>query len=412
MTTRFFAACLYAIFLLCGQADISHAAQPQRYLLVGARDMILDASPEETMRAAGIPSECRNSAHTVLQRYVAYGFDTPPYIVNPALTVSGTRPYSNANANLTVLCEYFPAQGKKPATYGRARYVKFTSQKRNFEYYILYNQNVEQKKQAGNSRWSPWLILASFNPRAGQSDLHCMRNGSCASSGLLRTPIDGASISRGLQGAGAFHANGSRGAHNGVDYAAPMGTPIMAAGNGLVIRNFCDPASVSSNSCSGQRQGASGGGNTVSICHSNNMVTQYMHMRERSSVAVGTQVTQGQVIGYVGSTGGSTGPHLHYEVTSQSTPCQQGIAPRSARTVVDPLTMNVASLGPTPALSPGQANTLSQGFATADDALAVLQNGGIAGTEADGSCYIANGTSRYPALCGSAIPPEDTGDGE
>jgi murein DD-endopeptidase MepM/ murein hydrolase activator NlpD len=87
-------------------------------------------------------------------------------------------------------------------------------------------------------------------------------------------------------------------AHRGVDFAAPTGTPIKAAGNGRV--HF---------------RGVSGGyGNTVILAHSGGVTTLYAHMsRFAKGLTAGSRVRQGDVIGYVGTTGLSTGPHLHYE---------------------------------------------------------------------------------------------------
>ena len=86
-------------------------------------------------------------------------------------------------------------------------------------------------------------------------------------------------------------------AHKGVDYAAPTGTPIKAAGDGKVIH-----------------RGRKGGyGNAVIIQHGGNITTLYAHMSRFSKTRIGSRVRQGDVIGYVGSTGLATGPHLHYE---------------------------------------------------------------------------------------------------
>jgi murein DD-endopeptidase MepM/ murein hydrolase activator NlpD len=84
--------------------------------------------------------------------------------------------------------------------------------------------------------------------------------------------------------------------HNGIDYYAPQGTPVYAAGAGTVIRSAYSPAN----------------GNHVFIQHSNSIVTKYLHFSKRE-VRQGQKVKQGQTIGYVGSTGLATGPHLHYE---------------------------------------------------------------------------------------------------
>lgn len=86
-------------------------------------------------------------------------------------------------------------------------------------------------------------------------------------------------------------------AHRGVDYAAPTGTPIKAAGDGKIIH-----------------RGRKGGyGNTVVLQHGGNITTLYAHMSKYGRGRVGGRVRQGQIIGYVGSTGLATGPHLHYE---------------------------------------------------------------------------------------------------
>ena len=87
--------------------------------------------------------------------------------------------------------------------------------------------------------------------------------------------------------------------HRGTDFAAPKGTPIMASGDGKIIRaRWCG-----------------GGGNCVKIKHNSTYTTVYAHMSKFArGIKEGVKVRQGQIIGYVGSTGMSTGPHLHYEV--------------------------------------------------------------------------------------------------
>ena len=87
--------------------------------------------------------------------------------------------------------------------------------------------------------------------------------------------------------------------HKGTDFAAPLGTPIMASGDGIIIKaGWCG-----------------GGGNCVKIKHNKTYQTVYAHMSKfASGIKKGIRVKQGQTIGFVGSTGKSTGPHLHYEV--------------------------------------------------------------------------------------------------
>jgi len=123
-------------------------------------------------------------------------------------------------------------------------------------------------------------------------------NGQSAKKFLMRTPVDGARISSQF-GMRKHPILGYTKKHTGIDFAARSGTPIMAAGSGTVVR-----------------AGVNGGyGNYVQIRHANGYKTAYAHMKGfAKGTKVGAKVKQGQVIGYVGSTGRSTGPHLHYEV--------------------------------------------------------------------------------------------------
>ncbi len=120
---------------------------------------------------------------------------------------------------------------------------------------------------------------------------------------LMKTPIDGARISSGF-GNRRHPILGYTRLHAGTDFAAPTGTPIYAAGNGTIEM--------------AQRNG--GYGKYVRIRHANGYQTAYAHMsRYGRGIRKGVRVRQGQVIGYVGSTGRSTGPHLHYEVIRNGT---------------------------------------------------------------------------------------------
>ncbi|MDR2912406.1 MAG: peptidoglycan DD-metalloendopeptidase family protein [Alistipes sp.] len=94
--------------------------------------------------------------------------------------------------------------------------------------------------------------------------------------------------------------------HLAVDFAAPSGTPVSAVADGVVTRRFWD---------------SRGGGNALFIKHARGYVTRYLHLRGfASGIAVGTRVSQGQVVGYVGSTGASTGPHLDYQISLNGKP--------------------------------------------------------------------------------------------
>jgi len=115
---------------------------------------------------------------------------------------------------------------------------------------------------------------------------------------LMKTPINGARLSSSY-GIRKHPILGYNKLHQGTDFAAPTGTPIMASGSGVILR----------------AQKYKGYGNFVSIKHNSTYVTAYGHMSKYGrGIRKGVRVNQGQIIGYVGSTGMSTGPHLHYEV--------------------------------------------------------------------------------------------------
>ena len=123
-------------------------------------------------------------------------------------------------------------------------------------------------------------------------------NGKSIKKTLMKTPINGARLSSSY-GKRKHPILGYTKMHTGTDFAAPKGTPIMASGDGKVTKaGWCG-----------------GGGNCVKIKHNSTYQTVYAHMSKFGrGIKRGVRVKQGQIIGYVGSTGLSTGPHLHYEV--------------------------------------------------------------------------------------------------
>jgi len=123
-------------------------------------------------------------------------------------------------------------------------------------------------------------------------------NGKSVEKALMKTPINGARLSSSY-GMRKHPITGFTKMHQGTDFAAPLGTPIMASGSGTITRaKWCG-----------------GGGNCIKIKHNSTYETIYAHMKSfAKGMRKGKKVRQGQIIGYVGSTGLSTGPHLHYEV--------------------------------------------------------------------------------------------------
>ena len=138
------------------------------------------------------------------------------------------------------------------------------------------------------------LYNFKFNNREDYYDI----KGKSITKSLMKTPINGARLSSSF-GMRKHPILGYNKMHRGTDFAAPSGTPIMASGSGTVTRaRWCG-----------------GGGNCVKIKHNSTYETIYAHMKAfAKGIREGKKVKQGQIIGYVGSTGLSTGPHLHYEV--------------------------------------------------------------------------------------------------
>ena len=137
-----------------------------------------------------------------------------------------------------------------------------------------------------------------YNFKDSDGDEYYNIKGKSITKSLMKTPINGARLSSSF-GMRKHPILGYNKMHKGTDFAAPSGTPIMASGSGTVTRaRWCG-----------------GGGNCLKIKHNSTYETIYAHMKSfAKGIREGKKVRQGQVIGYVGSTGMSTGPHLHYEV--------------------------------------------------------------------------------------------------
>ena len=170
---------------------------------------------------------------------------------------------------------------------------------------IFYEKFVDEN---GKVRDTGKIIYASMFVNSEEINLYNFKykneedyfdiKGKSITKSLMKTPINGARLSSSF-GMRKHPILGYNKMHRGTDFAAPSGTPIMASGSGTVTRaRWCG-----------------GGGNCVKIKHNTTYQTIYAHMSKfAKSIRAGVRVKQGQTIGYVGSTGKSTGPHLHYEV--------------------------------------------------------------------------------------------------
>jgi murein DD-endopeptidase MepM/ murein hydrolase activator NlpD len=171
---------------------------------------------------------------------------------------------------------------------------------------VVYEENYRDGEKVDNGS----VVVVSFDALRGNVKMYRFRksdktvgyydpNGNGAIKSLKRTPINNAKVSSSFSTRRKHPVLGFTRAHKGVDFRAPTGTPIPSAGAGRVVAR-------------GYNRGH---GNFVRIRHNGSFETLYAHMSKfAKNVKVGTTVKQGQIIGYSGSTGLSTGPHLHYEI--------------------------------------------------------------------------------------------------
>ena len=184
--------------------------------------------------------------------------------------------------------------------------VDFQRDIRKGDWFEIYYEKFEDDN--GKVRDTGKIVYASMSVNGEEINLYNFKykgeeeyfdiKGKSITKSLMKTPINGARLSSSF-GMRKHPILGYNKMHRGTDFAAPSGTPIMASGSGTVVRaRWCG-----------------GGGNCVKIKHNSTYQTVYAHMKSfAKGIKEGRKVRQGQIIGYVGSTGLSTGPHLHYEV--------------------------------------------------------------------------------------------------
>ncbi len=184
--------------------------------------------------------------------------------------------------------------------------VDFQRDIRKEDWFEIFYEKFEDEN--GKVRDTGKIIYASMFVNSEEINLYNFKynneeeyfdiKGKSITKSLMKTPINGARLSSSF-GMRKHPILGYNKMHRGTDFAAPAGTPIMASGSGTVTRaRWCG-----------------GGGNCVKIKHNSTYETIYAHMKSfAKGIKEGRKVKQGQIIGYVGSTGLSTGPHLHYEV--------------------------------------------------------------------------------------------------
>ena len=177
--------------------------------------------------------------------------------------------------------------------------------RKNDSYQILYENFVDERGEFYNTGK---IIFARMQLQNREIALYRFENkneegyfninGKSVEKALMKTPINGASLSSGF-GMRKHPILGYNKMHRGTDFAAPEGTPVVASGTGIIVHaKWCG-----------------GGGNCIKIKHNSTYSTVYAHLKRfAKNIKPNKKIKQGSIIGYVGSTGMSTGPHLHYEV--------------------------------------------------------------------------------------------------
>ena len=239
--------------------------------------------------------------------------DLKSKIFNEKVILTKLKKHINYNENVILLSLYKSALEKEiPASiiiefariYGfQVDFQRDIRKKDKFQ--IMYEVFVDEKKkviETGNILFANLILSGEENSLYyydSQGSIgHYDKNGKSIQKALMKTPINGARLSSPF-GMRKHPIDGFNKMHKGTDFAAPLGAPIMASGTGLIKKaGWCG-----------------GGGNCVVIRHNSTYQTIYAHMSKfAKGIRAGVRVKQGQTIGYVGSTGKSTGPHLHYEV--------------------------------------------------------------------------------------------------
>ncbi len=176
---------------------------------------------------------------------------------------------------------------------------------KNDNFQIIYETFLDENKkilETGNIIYANLILQGKENPlyifKTKEGYEYFDEFGRSVRKSLMKTPINGARLSSSF-GMRKHPILGFNKMHQGTDFSAPTGTPIMASGSGKIVKSrWCG-----------------GGGKCVKIKHNSTYSTVYAHMSKFGrGIKEGIRVKQGQIIGYVGSTGMSTGPHLHYEV--------------------------------------------------------------------------------------------------
>lgn len=379
--------CLLAAVLTVVSVTSAQAASLTRVgNYVGARHVHIKLSLEEDMRRVGVPDQCREEAHQVLTQYVFYGYDTAP----------------SEHAYIDILCAFTPAKAKatsgplaKPlgqrGTVGGLRYIYFHSKSREVKRYIV----PEREERQATGMFAGLLDFVTLT----SGSLQCQSGTTCSRGTAWATPISGGSITSNF---GHRHSPGGVGStnHRGMDYGASCGTPIQSVADGVVITSRTQIG----RNAAGR---ATGAGNYCQVRHADGTVTEYFHMQNLNQCVQGATVRQGQPIGTVGNTGGSTGCHLHFGTLVNG----QRVDPRTIMATATnvPLTAEQAAALAAQSQSADEANSLLPPIDMVED------GGGLAGEDNPNACALFDGSSTWEDCAsngGAGTTEEDDHDHE
>ena len=205
--------------------------------------------------------------------------------------------------------------------------IDFFGLQKNDAFTVYYDEEFIDSTSVGIHQ----IYAASFNHLGKESYAFYFENdsvsgfwdeeGNSLKKAFLKAPLSYSRISSGFTYARKHPIFKTVRPHTGIDYAAPMGTPVMSIGDGVII----------------YKGYLGGGGHTVKIKHNSIYTSAYLHLSRYGKINVGTRVKQGEIIGYVGSTGHSTGPHLDFRIWKHGTP-------------INPLKMESPPVAPIPTI--------------------------------------------------------------
>lgn len=379
---------------------------------IGLKNIPITLPLDTEMRRHGVPEQCRIEAHKVLGKYIVYGFHDKAELKPKLDIVCDFTPTPQANTDKDAKGFNNKKLGQTGVA-GGLSYIRFrNADGKDIERFMYHKPEITEVLECRRNGACIKLTdggrstvldntqgpITEYIPPSEKKSDRLSSGGIFASITPAKKFADQSIVKVAfenlVQGGGSLTSrSGSRSSpggvgstdHKGIDIGASCGTPIKSFADGVVISNRTQ--------ITRKPNGKTGGaGHYVRIRHADGTITEYFHMESKSPIQEGALVKAGDVIGKVGTTGGSTGCHLHFGAFRQD-----GVVP----TYLDPLTMKVPS-GTVTALSPEDLAALGTQMAAMDKALETFGNGGAAGDDIVESFYCITGVSPGGVNCGES----------